>query len=208
MKIVLLAGMVAMTGAASLVAAEVTSINAVGFANVTIPTGFSMIANPLAASSSTLSSLLSSAPAGTQVFKFNGSTFDNALHLGGGNWINGGLTLVPGEGAFVQNTSGSQFSVTFVGEVQTGNLVNPVPAGFSIRSSQVPQSGAVSTLLGLPVVSGDQIFVYNNAGDTYQNSLYLGGGNWIGGEPSISVGQSFWILKSAAVDWTRSFSVN
>jgi len=207
MKKVLLAGFASLAGAASLCAADVTSINAVGYANVAVPPGFSMVANPLSAATSTVSALFAGAPTGTQIFKYNGTTFDTAFHLGGGTWINGSLTLTPGEGVFVRNTTASSFNVTFVGEVLTGTLQNSIPAGFSIRSSQVPQSGAISTLLGLPVAAGDQIYIFNNAGNNYQTAFYLGG-VWVPSEPTVQVGQSFWVFKSSPATWTRNFAIN
>jgi hypothetical protein len=36
-------------------------------------------------------------------------------------------------------------TVTFVGEVPAGSLSNPIPKGFSIKASQVPQAGKAST---------------------------------------------------------------
>ena len=45
----------------------------------------------------------------------------------------------------------------FVGEYLQGYLINPVPSGYSMRSSKVPVSGAVLSGLGTPLVEGDLI---------------------------------------------------
>ncbi len=211
MKKALLAGLVALTGAASAFAQGVTSINAVGYANVTVPTGFSMIANPLSAANASLPALFPNAPANSVVYKFTGANFLQTLHLGGGTWTPVGgtnLTVLPGEGIFFYNPS-AQFVNTFVGEVMTGNLVNALPAGFSIRSSQVPQAGALQSLLQFPAAVNDVIYVFNTGTGNYSQSLYLGANTWVGaGEPNIQVGQAFWVFKSASSSWNRTFSIN
>jgi hypothetical protein len=90
-----------------------------------------------------------------------------------------------------------------------GSLSNPLPANFSIKSSQVPQAGTVATLLGFPAADGDTIyqFVPSATGGAYViHTLDLG--EWSGGEPNIAVGESFFSKKVAAGNWTRTFSVN
>lgn len=232
MKKFLIAGLASMVSAASLYAADVTSINAVGYANVTIPTGFSMVANPLSATSTKARDLFASVPANTVFFKFTGAGFDSMTKLAdnfwranpatGGSFFNDAtkeFSLAPGEGVFVNNSSGSAVAVTFVGEVLTGNLSNPIPAGFSIRSSQVPQAGALQNLLGFPAVNNDTVYTFDPSSG-YTSYTLLAANFWrktpptgsstFGAqfEPSVGVGQAFWVLKGASATWARTFTIN
>jgi hypothetical protein len=98
--------------------------------------------------------------------------------------------------------------VTFVGEVPTGSLSNPIPAGFSIRSSQVPQAGRLVADLGFPAAEGDTVYQFNNAANSYNSSTF-DLGEWVpAGEPNIKVGESFFVRKAAPATWTRTFNVN
>jgi len=92
--------------------------------------------------------------------------------------------------------------------VPQGTLNTPTPAGFSIVSSQVPQSGAVGTL-GLVGEAGDVLYKFRN-GSGYSiytfDDLELA---WSPNEPSVNVGESFFLLKNGpSRTWTRTFSVN
>jgi len=208
-KSLLLAGAVTIASAVGAMAqGTVFSVNAVGFVNKTFPAGkFTLAANPLVASDNSVQTLLASAPAGTQVFKFNptSGSFETAS-LGVFGWVNGTLSLLPGEGFFVKNGGGSDFTVTFVGNVNQGSLTNSLVAGFNLVSSQVPQAGLVSTDLQMPTSNGDQVFRFNS--DTGYTTHSLGIFGWVGGEPSVEVGEGFFVRKNASANWTRSFSVN
>jgi hypothetical protein len=187
-------------------AQQVFSVNAVGFVNVTVPPKFSMIANPLNAATNTIPALFAGVPDGTTIYKFDGTSYSvNTLDLG--EWGNPAQTLVPGEGAFILNPGTTPFTVTFVGEVMQGSLSNPLPAGFSIKSSQVPQSAALDTVLQFPAADGDTVYQFSNAQNSYViHTLDLG--EWSGGVPVPAVGESFFVKKLAAGNWTRTFSVN
>jgi hypothetical protein len=169
-----------------------------------------MVVNQLDTTNNTLASLIKDVPDGTQFFKWSGTTFLGSLYEdpgGGGEW-SADFALEPGEGGFIKNNSGSDVTITFVGEVKQGNLVNPVPANYNIEGSIVPQAGALSTALGFPAADGDQVFKWN--GTTYAGYLYEdpgGGGEWSPSEPAVEVGEGFFSRKSAAVDWTRDFTV-
>jgi hypothetical protein len=205
-KTLLLTAALSAVGLTSSVAQQVFSVNAVGFVNVAVPPGFSMIANPLNAPTNTVPVLFAGVPDGTTIYKFDGTSYSvNSLDLG--EWGNPAQTLVPGEGAFIRNPGTTPFTVTFVGEVMQGSLSNPIPAGFSIKSSQVPQSAALDTVLGFPAADGDIVYQFSNAQNTYViHALDLG--EWSGGVPLPAVGESFFVKKVAAGNWTRTFSVN
>lgn len=126
----------------------------------------------------------------------------------------------PGEGFFIQNTTGAPLPVTFVGEVPQGNLQNPIPGSgsFSIKSSQVPQAGSL-TALGLPAGEGDVVFVFNPATQAYKDSYtYFDGFGWFSANvddpgpdgPSIAVANGVWLQRNSGpnTSWNRTFSVN
>ncbi len=176
-------------------AQNVYSLNIVGYVNVPIKTGFNLIANPLDNGTNDLNSLFPTAGFGDVIFAFSGGTFTQSAFLG--SW-SPNLTLLPGGGVFYQ--AGAPFTNTFVGNVMTGNLTNPIPAGFSIKSSQVPISDTLANLQ-LPANFGDVVFYFRNG--TYAQSAYLG--SW---SPDLSpaIGESFWYQAGSAINWTRTFN--
>lgn len=189
--------------------AQVYSVNAVGYINVTAPKGFSMIANQLdaGAGNNTVGKLFAGVPDGTTLYKYTGTGYViNGYSEVLGDWDDPAMTLVPGEGAWINNPTQAAITITFVGEVKQGALVNSIPAGFAIRSSIVPQSGQLDTVLGFPAAEGDTVYFYRNG--SYQISAYSDAlGEW-DTPPVPAVGESFWTKVSAAKDWNRQFSVN
>ena len=210
--------LIAVLGVASIVAAvaqttPVYSVNAVGYINVKIPKGYSMIANQLIAADSSVKALFPGVPGGTTILKFdnaNNRFLPNGYDAGFEEWNDPLMTLKPGEGAFVQNSSAGEFTVTFVGEVPQGAASNMeiIHAGYSIVSSMVPQSGTLSQLNYTPA-GGDEVYRFNNAKGQYDPYTYDAGfGEWSPGEPTVNVGESFFLFKKAVGTWTRNFSVN
>lgn len=208
-KTLLLSAAATVLGAWS-VSAQVYSVNAVGYVNATLVPKLNLVANPLNAGTgnNVLSKVLVGVPDNTAVFKFNGTGYDAANYLEAlGGWDTD-LALAPGEGAFVQIPGTADVKVTFVGEVMQGTLSNPLPAGLSIKSSMVPQSGGLSAVLGFPAADQDTVFMWDKTAQGYVAYNYLDAlGGW-DTEPTPAVGEAFWVKKSAASTWTRTFSVN
>jgi hypothetical protein len=218
-KALLLAAAVS-AAALTAVSAATYSVNVVGYINVTIPAGFSMVANQLDNGDGNNVRDLFAVPdawAGVTLYKYvptSGNwdilTYDDLDQ----NWLPTAVdfTLAPGEAAFIANPTGGELTATFVGEVQEGNLVVDTPQGFSVISSVVPQAGSPLEL-GMTeaagFAAGDTIYRFNNATGEYDISTYddldL---DWLPPLPSpIEVGQGFWINKIAAGQWTRDFTV-
>jgi hypothetical protein len=207
-KTLLLTAAVGAAGIATSMA-QVFSVNAVGYVNVTAKPGLTMIANPLKGASNKVTDLFAGIPDGTTIYKYKGGTEGFvSTTLDFGVWSDPSMTLDPGEGAFISNTGTSDITVTFVGEVPQGDLKNPVPAGFSIRSSQVPQKGLLDADLKFPIADGDTVYTYNNTAKGYDGATYDFGAWSTGAAPTIDVGQSFFVSKGTAASWDRSFSVN
>jgi hypothetical protein len=206
-KLSILTALVALAGSVAVNAQTVYSLNIAGYVNLTIPNGYSMIANPLDSGTNTVGNLFGNTGRsdGLTIYKFlpNGSYDINALSFG--SWGNTAMTLNPGEGAFILNES-TALNVTFVGDIKTGSYTNPVPSGFSIRSSIIPKTGTLDAL-GVPGQDGDQLYRYNTTTlgyDTYTVNF----GSWAGPDPTLKVGESFFILLGAPANWVRSFDVS
>jgi len=207
---------------------NVYSLNAVGYINVTVPPGFSIVADQLWASGgNAVSNVVNDTSGvydGVTYFKWTGTGFNFDTANAGfaastGGWPGGGTdTLNPGEAAWFQNPNNTNLTFTFVGTVPQGTNSVALHTGFNMISSIVPQAGALSTDLGFTNVNvGDTAFVWDPTGKQYVNggqgvvdSGFGTGYNneWSGGEPSLAVGQGFWYQATAPVTWTRVFSVN
>jgi len=209
-KALLLTVALGVAGAATSMA-QVYSQNAVGYINLTLPAGFSIIANQLSAPSYTLNALIPNPPPSTIIYKFIGTgyqirTFDPDDLVWSPNGTDVSLGL--GEGAFISLPTPT--TLTFVGEVPQGTLNTPVAHGFSIISSQVPQSADV-TALGL--VGGPSDIVYKFVGTGYQIFTFdpddLVWSPGVPQGPTMNVGEGFFYSRSgASTTWTRTFSVN
>jgi hypothetical protein len=218
----------AVFAAALTVAAQVYSVNVVGYYNVTLQPGFQIIANQMdaGAGNNVVEKLLGPGlPDGTMVYKLkpdaSGYLIATYYVVGAESmWDPEGIALAPGEAAFLRLPGTAPVTVTFVGEVKQGTLVNPLPKGFSMKSSIVPQKAALATdttmppgtlSLGFPAVTGDMIYMWNVVGKKYDIYTFLQEGAdsmWDPSAPAPEVGQGFFVRKIAAVDWSRTFNVN
>jgi hypothetical protein len=231
-KTLVLTALGALSASGLMAQTNVYSLNAVGYINVTIPAGYSIIADQLwsSAGSNTLATVLPVPADGSQdndqVLKFNGSGYNtyqmDSLDLPanggtGDGWDgNGNVTLNPGEAAFFKNIYSSAYTVTFVGTVPQGTNTVALNLGYNLVSSPVPQAGGVSTVLGLTIPgddSEDNDTLLTYTGGNYQtyNADALGANGWDGTEPTVAVGQGFFfrvISGNAPFAWTRVFSVN
>jgi hypothetical protein len=214
-KTLLLTAAVTAAGVATSMA-QVFSVNAVGYVNTTLRPKYNLISNPLRASNNTIGELFKNVeggvPNGFQVYKFNGTGFTTAtfddLSLTFEPPAAAAQTVLPGEGVFVNNPTTTDKKLTFVGEVEQGALVNPIPAGLSIRSSQVPQEGTV-TALGMPNgANGDQIYQFVPATQSYNTATFDDLDNAWDKVITLKVGEAVFLKRAAAASWNRTFSVN
>ena len=188
-------------------AETVLSDNAIGYATIHVPPGYSMIANPLQAPSNTFASILSGMPEGATINKFDTRLFkltENTVK--GGKWINPDETLVPGEGAIFFNPTSDFKNINFIGEVTRGNLLLPIAAGFSIRSSQIPKPGRLHSDLGFPISEGDVIHLFDRDRQNYVIYEYEPR-KWDSNPPLVGVGEAFWIGKTKPGNWVQNFVI-
>ena len=176
--------------------------NVLGYVSITLPPGYSMIANPLRSPANTVGSVFKDWPDGTTVNKFDTNVFrlvENAVKCG--QWTNPSETLIPGEGAIFLNPTSDYRSVCFTGEVVQEDLSIPIPSGFSMRSSPVPQPGRLVEDLDFPIANGDVIHVFDRDKQQYVLHPYENG-TWTAGTPTMSVGEAFWVAKTEPGTWT------
>jgi hypothetical protein len=209
-KTSLLAALVAIAGSASLTA-QVYSLNVVGYVNKEVPAGFSILGNPLQASTNTLNALFPTVAPNSLVYLYRGGSFQISFYgeddFGNFGW-EPNHTVNPGEGFWFYN-QGAQFTQTFVGEVVQGNITNALPAGLSIRSSIVPQSASLDAM-NFPASANDLVYFYRNG--SFATSFYgeddFGNFGW---EPAAvpGVAEGFWYNNTgASKEWVRTFNVN
>jgi hypothetical protein len=174
-KTLALSALLGMLGSASVMAQNVYSVNAVGYINVAIPPGFSIITCPLVCSpDNTLNTILpnqlgaggaASSLADLTVFQLKpggGFNEDQAFSYSAG-WENGGTIAVnPGTAIFVDNVfsplnsgAAGTFHATFVGSVPSsasGLFTNVLTPGFNLVGSIIPVTGDLQTsaILNLP----------------------------------------------------------
>jgi len=199
--------------------AQVYSVNIVGYINLTVPKGYSMIANQLNASpNNTLETILPAPPENTTIYKFNGVGYNSYVFSADNpGWFPVGGTLAPGEGAFVRvdpNVAPTGTTFTLVGEVQLVSST-PVANGYSILSSVVPQSDTLDNL-GFPSRENDNVYFFNpalNSGQGGYVNYNFSSDNpgWFPPNPTPAVGQSFFFRgdpgQGGSRSWPRSFVV-
>jgi hypothetical protein len=210
-KTLLLTAVLGVAGVASTMAQSgaVYSQNTVGYVTLNLPVGFSLIANPLNATTNDLNSILTNVPAGTIVYTYSPTGGYAPSTFRGGVW-HPDQNLNPGSGAFILLTAAS--TVTFVGQVPTGSLSQPVPVGFSLQAIPIPVSVNLDStnVTGTPLLtpgSGDVVYEYENATGytphTYRNGAFHTS------DFAPAVGQGFFYLNNnSAFNWNVTFNVN
>jgi uncharacterized membrane protein YeaQ/YmgE (transglycosylase-associated protein family) len=208
-KTLLLAAVLSAAGVASSLA-QVYSVNAVGYVNVTLTSGLNLICNPLkvtAGNDLTHVLPLTDADIGTTVYTYD-TSFHSSTFLGSVTGWLPNLTVAPGQGFFINIVAGK--TVTFVGEVPQGADSNiSVKNGLALISSPVPQS-LVLDQMAFPAELGDTVYFFRGSPKAYVNATYLGSPTgWLpAANATPAVGEGFWSSKANAGTWTRNFSVN
>jgi hypothetical protein len=211
----LLGAAILAAGLATSMAQNVYSLNVVGYYNVTVPAGkFAMIANQLNSTNMTLSALIPNPPPNSTVFKYTtGAGYQDVYTFDEFDLVwkpNGNLEMKPGEGYFFQNgDTANPYTITLVGEVPQGPLTNAIPAGYSIKSSIVPQGGDLTTM-GLVGDPNDTIYRYTPGQGYTPAGVYTFDEFdlvWKPSNPQVNVGEAFFFSGGAAKSWVRNFTV-
>jgi len=206
---------------------NVYSVNVVGYVNVAIPANsFLCVANPLDSGTNTLENLFASAPiTTTKVWYWNGSTWISTTKRATGFLPAYAHNFNPGEGFFVQNTSASPITNTFVGNVKLGTNLVSYPTGFTPIGAVPPVAGTVETALGFPAyfVStsvADKVLTFDpvlnswltatRRASSWSGNYYVPpGGAAASGQPIINVAQGFFIQAAnpSGGTWTNVFNM-
>lgn len=201
--------------------AQVYSQNIVGYANVFVQGGvnkYTLLANPFDdGNGNQLTNLLTALPAGSQVLKWNGTTYtpyNNTL----GAWAN--TDLPPGMGFFVRNGNGvanrPDTNITFVGSVTVpsgGSVTNAIPVGYTLWGNPIPYAGNLCDAgtstgdtninVGATLSKGSQVLAWSVSLQTYVPGTKTLG-TW-GATVPISVGGGFFIKENTyPTNWVQT----
>jgi hypothetical protein len=204
--------------ATSMAQSNVYSLNIVGYASYTqLPGKYNLISNPLNQTNNDVQYLFPNAASypGLAVYKRSLAGYLQAFYdPDNGGW--GGdypMAIAPGEGFWLQSPAGITYSNTFVGEVVL-NSTNPIPHGYALKASVVPQVGDLTAQPGFPLGAnvGDSVYFFNGNGyNQYTFDPDNGGWNLNGtpGNPATtSVVQGYWTQNQGAnTNWVRNFTV-
>ena len=137
----------------------------------------------------------------------------------------------PGQGVWLSipshTLSGTSSNVTVVGQVNQGSglAVNtnlPAAGGFGLLSSVVPIAGGIQTVMNYAAAVNDEVYQwdpgtpsgtyiinhYSTTGVPTSPSWSLASGpTGAPAEPTLAVGQGFWLSSSASSVWSNYFIV-
>jgi hypothetical protein len=203
---------------------NVYSLNIVGYATVTIPAGYTILANPLSNGNNAADTIMTPID-GEQILTWNAasSSFNSVSFLQAfGGWVNDDLTsatapiLPPGVGFFFKNPNAAT-NITFVGQVVPGpgsTNKTQLAAGYSMVGSALPAnvSNITNAPVSLPVIDGMQILTFDSASSTYKSANYLQAfGGWVDDNfasipaPGYSIGEGFFFKNpNATTTWDQS----
>jgi len=202
-----LAALTAAGVATSMAQSNVYSLNVVGYYNVTCPAGkYTLTGNQLVQTNSQVQTLFATVPDGTAIIQWTGTAFAPDTYSGGA-WDDGTESVVAGQGFFIKNNGATGFTNTFVGEVnQNTNTLTFLANKYKLVSLWTPQAGRLQTDFGYPAGNNDVILKWTGAAyASYLNDPTIPG--WDPDEPSVVVGDGFFVLPTGARTWTRSFTV-
>jgi hypothetical protein len=218
-------------------AANVYSVNVVGYINVTVNPGFNLIANQLDVDgvdsvSTVLNNGTPSSQEGANVLKFAGGNFssdtyaNNTGDVGFIGWYDSNTgnpstnTIPPGTGFFYFNPGGTT-NLTLTGTVLQGTNSVALAAGFSLVSTIAPQAITLDTTAtnNFPAGEGDNYLAFVGGtfltADTYATTTadvgFIGWYDSNSGNPAFptpAVGQGFFYFNGgASKNWSRNFQV-
>jgi len=188
----------------------VYSVNVVGFVNLNLPVGYSLIVNPLAATNNAISTILPAPPEGSSIYQWDTANqhFQGVNTFAFGAWDIPNAQIQPGEAFFF--LAAEAFTATFVGEVRqatTTALSTPLVSGYNFVGSQVPMAGALTGVLTYTPDDGDSIYRWNAAAQGYFGVISYVFGDWDGGDPVMNLSEGMVLLRSAPGAWTSNFKV-
>lgn len=243
-KTLLLGAAALAAGVMTSMAQNVYSVNVVGYINLTVNPGFNLVANQLDvdgvdAVGTVLNNTMVPTDDGMEVLTLHSTGYNADYYDGYGNvlpqpgWYDGVSgnastnTVYPGHGFFIYNPTHASVALTITGTVLQGTNATPVPVGFSLLSTAVPQAITLDNTPtnNFPVADGEEYLSFTNTGssgkfltadywDQYGNVLPNPPG-WYDGVsgnqvfPTPAVGAGFFIFNTSghSTNWSRYFQV-
>ena len=191
--------------------AQVYSQNIVGYINVPLNAGYTLVANQLdldgtGTNNGLYTVLGTNLPPNTSVLAWNGSGYDSTKLTAAGKWLANNQTFTnamnPGAGFFVNSPTAT--NITLVGSVIMGTNSYPIVAGYQIVSASAPIAGGISSTNGYAPSKNDQVLSWTGTGYTSQK---WSGTTWLGGQPNLAVGEAVFINASSNNVWTQVVNV-
>jgi hypothetical protein len=222
-KALLSVAAIAASAVTAMAQTSVYSLNIVGYASLTIPSGYSLLANPLSAGTRNGADEIMPIIDGELILtwtgtKFNQTGYDSSF----GGWVGADGTtattppaLPPGQGFFFFNPNPAT-NVTFVGQVVPGpSSTNTLTlgTGYSLVGSPLPANVTTitNTPVNLPIIDGMLILTWN--GTKYTQTGYdTSFGGWVAADgttasvaPPYAIGQGFFLFNPGAPQaWNQS----
>lgn len=196
---------------------NVYSLNIVGYVNVGVTNGkLALLSNPLKPSNGNYNitntvKLQDPGSDGTTLFQWNQGTSSWVAY----DWFDG-FGWFPdapqnlGQGFFLKPTLTQ--TLTFVGEVQTGNSTNAISGTLSLLGSKVPVAGREPG--GAVGHDGDTIFAWNSGGNSWVAYDYFDGFGWFDNDapaetngPSLKVADAFFYKNTGgSLQWIKTLN--
>jgi len=188
--------------------AQVYSANVVGYANVPLATGYTLVANPLDdGNGNQLTNLVAGLPNKSQVVTWNGTGYNTAIIKGASGWASS-VPLPPGTGFFVKVPSGQ--TNVFVGSVIAAagaSVTNSLATGYNLVGSPIAYAGDATTStsinLGGTLANKSQLVDWNSGTQGFDTAVIKGASGW-GGSFPITVGQGFFVKTPAPATWVQT----
>lgn len=217
--------------------AQVFSQNIVGYANVPVPSGLSILCNPLQAGVSNGLNTEVISPSQLQdsyTFTFwTGTGYTSAQYFNNGDglgndWFDPNTFAVlptpivpPGQAWFVQNPLGSNY-FTFVGAVTPSPGVTnqiPLPSGLSFIASELPIATPVTdSSMNMTLIDSITLLTWN--GTAFDSAQYFNNGDGLGDNwfdpntfavlstPTLKIGQGFFYQNPLASNYWTQYLTN
>lgn len=184
----------------------------VGFVEVELPPGFSLVGISLIPPSPRVADLLAGLPVDTVLYKYHpdgrGFTINTLWEDG---WTSPDDTFTLGEACLLGNPTSDVYRLTLHGTVPTGEQVRMLPAGWSLQALPLPRVGRLDRELSCPLRPQEMIAHWEArpAGlrfAVFTRDQWLDGGTFQPTQaPELAPGEGFWIYKHAPEAWRVVF---
>jgi len=204
--------------------AQVYSQNVVGYVNLTLTNGYTLVANQLdidgtGTNNTVYTTIGTNLVSGSKILSFDpvSQTYKSIQINGSGVWSAGSgapfvkAGLQPGGSVFVFNAGSTPTNITLVGTVLQQTNITSFPSQYQMAANHFPVAGYITTnfnyVANAPVGTvKDKVLTWNVTSQTFVTHQFSGTA-WSGGSPSVGVGEGFFLIPDQTTIWTNGFSV-